>query len=49
MRGERVASGFAFGKEVTLQTDGLDKYMGTLVDLLLPDGTNVNHALVKEG
>ena len=39
----------AFGKEVTLQTFGKDKYGRTLADVLLPDGTNVNHELVKDG
>jgi Staphylococcal nuclease homologue len=38
-----------FGKEVILQTHGLDKYGRTLADVLLPDGTNVNHTLVKDG
>ena len=38
-----------FGKEVTLQTYGTDKYGRTLAEVLLPDGTNVNHALVKDG
>jgi endonuclease YncB( thermonuclease family) len=38
-----------FGKEVTLQTYGLDKYGRTLADVLLPDGTNVNNELVKDG
>ncbi len=28
---------------------GLDKYGRTLGDVLLPDGTNVNHVLVKDG
>jgi micrococcal nuclease len=27
----------------------LDKYKRTLADVLLPDGTNANHTLVKEG
>jgi endonuclease YncB( thermonuclease family) len=36
-------------KEVTLQIHGFDKYGRTLTDVLLPDGTNVNHTLVKEG
>lgn len=36
-------------KEVTVQTHGYDKYGRTLADVLLPDGTNVNHELVKEG
>jgi micrococcal nuclease len=38
-----------FGKQVRLQTHSLDKYGRTLADVLLPDGTNVNHTLVKEG
>jgi endonuclease YncB( thermonuclease family) len=38
-----------FGKEVTLQTHGLDKYGRTLADVLLVDGTNVNRELVKDG
>ena len=37
-----------FGKEVTFQTYGKDKYGSTLADMLLPDGTNVAHTLVKE-
>ena len=40
---------FAFGKEVMLQTFGKDKYGRTLADVLLSDGTNVNHTLVKDG
>ncbi len=38
-----------FGKEVTLQTYGKDKYGRTIADVLLPDGTNVNYMLVKDG
>jgi endonuclease YncB( thermonuclease family) len=38
-----------FGKEVTLQTHGLDKYGRTLADVLLPDGSNINQMLVKDG
>jgi endonuclease YncB( thermonuclease family) len=38
-----------FGKEVTLQTFGKDKYGRTIADVLLPDGMDVNHTLVKEG
>ena len=49
MRGERTASELVFGKEVTLQTFGKDKYGRTSGDVLLPDGTNVNHTLVKNG
>src|SRR5438477_9778887 len=42
-RVKHAASDLAFGKEVTLQTHGLDKYGRTLADVLLQDGTNVNH------
>lgn len=38
-----------FGKEVTLQTYGLDKYGRTIADVFLPNGTNVNQQLVKGG
>jgi endonuclease YncB( thermonuclease family) len=34
---KHVASALAFGKEVTLQTHGLDKYKRTLADVLLPE------------
>ena len=47
-KAKHAASALVFGKEVTLQTHGNDKYGRTLADVLLPDGTNVNHALDKE-
>jgi endonuclease YncB( thermonuclease family) len=40
---------FKVAKEVTLQTFGKDKNGRTIADVLLPDGTNVNHTLVKDG
>ncbi len=46
---KHAASDIVFGKEVTLQTHGHDKYKRTLADVILPDGTNVNHMLVREG
>jgi micrococcal nuclease len=46
---KHAASALVFGKEVTLQTHGKDKYGRTLGDVFLLDGTNVNHALVKDG
>jgi len=48
-RAKQAASELVFAKEVTLQTHGKDKYGRTIADVLLPDGTNVNHALVKDG
>ena len=44
-----AASDLALGKEVTVQTHSHDKYTLTIADVLLPDGTRVNHTLVKDG
>jgi len=44
-KAKQAASALVFGKDVTLQTHGLDKYGRTLADVILPDGTNVNHTL----
>jgi micrococcal nuclease len=46
---KHAASDLAFGKEVTLQTHGHDKYKRTIGDVLLPDGMNLNQELVKQG
>ncbi|MEP6958519.1 MAG: thermonuclease family protein [Nitrospirota bacterium] len=48
-RAKKAASELVFGKEVTLQTHGKDRYGRTLADVLLTDGSNVNHTLVKNG
>ena len=48
-KAKHAASAIVFGKTVTLQTHGHDKYGRTLADVLLPDGLNVNHELVKAG
>ena len=31
------------------QTHGYDKYQRTIAEVVLADGTNVNHTLVKNG
>ena len=46
---KQAASALIFGKNVTLQIHGKDKYGRMLADVLLTDGTNVNHELVKQG
>jgi endonuclease YncB( thermonuclease family) len=46
---KQAASELVFGKDVTLQTHGKEKYKRTLADVLLLDGTNVNHTLVEDG
>lgn len=48
-RAKQAASELAFGKEVMLQTHGLDKYGRTIADVLLSDNTNINYQLVKNG
>ena len=48
-RAKQATSALVFAKRVSLQTHGKDKYGRTLGDVLLSDGTNVNHALVKAG
>jgi endonuclease YncB( thermonuclease family) len=48
-RAKQATSALVFGRDVILQTHGQDKYNCTLADVLLSDGTNVNHALVKDG
>ena len=48
-KAKQAASALVFGKEITLHTFGKDKYGRTIADVLLPDGTNVNQELVKEG
>jgi micrococcal nuclease len=48
-RAKHAASDLDFGKEVTVQTYGLDKYKRTLGDVILSDGVNLNQELVKDG
>jgi endonuclease YncB( thermonuclease family) len=48
-RAKQAASELVFGKKVTLQTHGLDNYGRTIADVLLSDGTNINHELVRNG
>jgi endonuclease YncB( thermonuclease family) len=48
-RAKQAASALVFGKEVTLQTFGKDKYGRTIADVILSDGTKVNNELVKDG
>ena len=48
-KARQVASDLAFGKEVTLQTYGHDKYKCTIADVLLFDGMSLNPELVTQG
>ena len=38
-----------FAKEVAVQSRGHDKYKRVLGDVVLPEGMNLNHELVKQG
>ena len=42
-------AGGAVCEEVAIQIHPTNKYRRTLADVLLSDGTNVNHKLVKDG
>jgi endonuclease YncB( thermonuclease family) len=46
---KQATSELVFGKEVTLHTHGKDKSGRTIADVLLPDGSNLNQRLVREG
>jgi micrococcal nuclease len=46
---KQATSELVFGKEVTVHTHGMDKHGRTIADVLLPDGSNVNQRLVREG
>ena len=48
-KARQAASALAFGKDVTIETHGKDKYKRTIGDVILPDGTNLNQELVKQG
>jgi len=48
-RAKQATSALAFGKTVTLKTYGMDKYGRTIADVILPDGRNLIHELVKDG
>jgi len=45
----QAASVLDFGKEVTVQTYGHEKYKRTIGDVILPDGMSLNQELVKQG
>lgn len=48
-RSKHAVSELVFDRSITIQPHGHDKYSRTIGDVLLPNGTNVNHILVKEG
>jgi micrococcal nuclease len=48
-RAKQFASSLAFGKEVKVEAKGQDRYGRTVADVILPDGRNLNHEIVKAG
>src|SRR5437660_9224329 len=48
-RAEQFTSRLAFGKEVKVRARGKDRYGRTLADVILPDGRNLNHEIVRAG
>ena len=46
---KQAASDSCFGKHVTLNVTGEDRYGRTLADVILPDGSSVNRELVRAG
>jgi endonuclease YncB( thermonuclease family) len=48
-KAKQTTSELIFGKEVTLEMHGVDKYGRTIADVSLPDGVNINIELVRNG
>jgi micrococcal nuclease len=48
-RAKQFVSGLYFGKEVTVKPRGLDRYQRTVAEVILADGRNLNHEIVKAG
>lgn len=48
-RAKQFTSQLVFGKEVTVQVAGRDRYGRPLGEVVLPDGRNLNQELVKAG
>ncbi len=48
-KAKQFTSDLVFGKEVTISVEGKDKYGRMLGNVILPDGTSLNHNLVRAG
>ena len=48
-KAKQFTSSLAFGKEITVKATGKDRYGRTLGSVVLPDGKDLNHELVKAG
>jgi endonuclease YncB( thermonuclease family) len=48
-KAKQTASDLCFGGQVTLKTNGKDRYGRTLANVILPDGKSLNEQLVRSG
>jgi endonuclease YncB( thermonuclease family) len=48
-RAKQFTSQQVFGKKVTVREAGRDRYGRTVAEVILPDGRNLNHELLKAG
>ena len=48
-KAKQATSELAFGKTVTVESKGKDRYGRTLAEIILPDGTNLNRELIRTG
>jgi endonuclease YncB( thermonuclease family) len=48
-RAKQFTSDLAFGKGVTVRVRDVDRYKRLVADVILPDGRNLNHELVRAG
>jgi endonuclease YncB( thermonuclease family) len=48
-RAKQFTSTLSFGKTVTLEDKGVDRYRRMIVDVMLPNGSCLNRELVKAG
>lgn len=48
-RAKQATSELVFGRNVTVESHGQDRYKRTLGDVFLSNGTHINHELVAEG
>jgi len=48
-RAKQFTSGLAFGQVVTVKVKDVDRYKRTVAEIILPDGRNLNHEIVRAG
>jgi endonuclease YncB( thermonuclease family) len=48
-RAKEFTGDLAFGKTVTVRVRDIDRYKRTVAEIILPDGRNLNHEVVRAG